>query len=200
MALSDWDTLALNENNENCGGVFHSEAGAEIELYKNWLYVRSEAMWQEGCGFQKPTIAAINSGDLQLGHLHIIAIRGPKDGIYFCVSESHYPKPDRFMVGIGACGWDMRAFEEREELHWLGIEQSEIDFLKKWLAQVDTPETAASLDWGLAQRFNQGDQFFAGAFGISVPQSEVGKSDNPLIEDVIKGLKTQDLTDEGLAL
>jgi len=64
MALSNWDCLAFNSECQSCNGVFkHFKYENSIFIYKNWAYVSSKDMWYD-FGFSKPTIAAINSGNM----------------------------------------------------------------------------------------------------------------------------------------
>src|SRR5271154_4408257 len=85
MALSNWDTLAVDEKGEPCSGSFVSPLGIEIEIYKNWLYVRDAKAWVESdhC-FTNDTIMQIENGKLRYKDVEITAIRGPKNGVY-CV-------------------------------------------------------------------------------------------------------------------
>ena len=45
MALSNWATLAWDENGEPCDGRLEAE-GISIAIYKNWIYVRDEKAWK----------------------------------------------------------------------------------------------------------------------------------------------------------
>lgn len=117
MALSNWDTLAVNEKGESIGGSFKSPGGVTVEFYKNWLYVRDPKAWDKSSGYTKPTIMQVNSGDFSYKDIHIMAVRGPKGGIYAAVWTSKYQEQSKEkgapyippivtgMVGIGCYGF-----------------------------------------------------------------------------------------------
>lgn len=90
MALSDYDSMVLNEKGEPCDGSFTSPLGVRVEFYKNWLYVSDENAWREGGSYIKPTVMEIQEGDLTYLDVHIIAFRGPQNGVFALVHSSHY--------------------------------------------------------------------------------------------------------------
>ena len=59
MALSNWDTFAVDEKGEPTDGRFTSALGVEVEIYKNWLYVRDEQAWRDGGRFVSPTVMSM---------------------------------------------------------------------------------------------------------------------------------------------
>lgn len=144
MALSNWDTLALNEKGESTNGVFTSPLGVTVEIYKNWLYVRDPKAWQEGGSYVHPVVMEVQKGSFHYKDVQIEAIRGPKNGIYCVVSCTRYqdqpkatpedPKPAYVppivtaMVGIGCYGYGGEYGDE-----WIGIDDTEKDFLAGWL-------------------------------------------------------------------
>ncbi|MDD5650000.1 MAG: hypothetical protein PHF86_06240 [Candidatus Nanoarchaeia archaeon] len=111
MALSNWDCLAFNSEAKASIGTFkHFKLKSSITIYKNWAYVSSEEMWCEGGDFTKPTIAAINSGDIQLAGFDIVSIRGPQNGIFIYASCTDYKQePEKTVyhrfAGIGCAGY-----------------------------------------------------------------------------------------------
>lgn len=127
MSLSDYDTLAFDENAQPTNGVIEGfVAGTACEIYKNWLYVRDESAWGGGRSYMRPTIAEVRSGDLCLAGFDIEAVRGPQEAIFVKVTATRYKEqkegepyqpPDvRRMAGIGCCGYytpfDLVAQEE----------------------------------------------------------------------------------------
>lgn len=116
MALSNWDTLAFDENAQPTNGTIEGFAeGTACEIYKNWLYVRDEKAWADGRSYMKPTIAEVRSGDLRLASFEIEAIRGPQEAIFVKVTATRYKEqeegkpyqpPDvRQLAGIGCYGY-----------------------------------------------------------------------------------------------
>jgi len=116
MALSNWDTLAFDENAKPTNGVIEGFVeGTGCEIYKNWLYVRDEGSWTEGRSYMCPTIAEIRSGDLCLAGFDIEAVRGPQEAIFAKVTATRYKeqekdkpyqRPDvRLLAGIGCSGY-----------------------------------------------------------------------------------------------
>jgi hypothetical protein len=91
MALSNWDTLAVDENGESTNGVFISKLGVSVEFYKNWLYVRDEKAWQDGGRFVSPTVMQIEEGTLSYKDVNIVARRGPQNGVYAVIQTTIYP-------------------------------------------------------------------------------------------------------------
>lgn len=124
MALSNWDTMAVDEEGKACDGVFKSPMGVEVCIYKNWLYVADEKAWKEGGRYVADTVMSIQQGELVYVDVNIHAIRGPKDGVYVIVWSGNPGEAGwKAMVGIGCYGYS--------DHDWVGIEQTEIDVLRK---------------------------------------------------------------------
>lgn len=108
MALSNWDTLAINNQGKGCDGTFGNK-DVSIDIYKNWVYLRSPKMWHEGMSYVKPTIASINHGNINIGGLQIEARRGPQNAIFVFAYHSYTtPKnkyKHKYFAGIGCYGF-----------------------------------------------------------------------------------------------
>lgn len=50
MALSNWDTMSMDEKGKTLSGEFVSPLGVKVEFYKNWIYVRESG----GCCSRAP--------------------------------------------------------------------------------------------------------------------------------------------------
>jgi len=196
MALSNWDTFAVDVTGACDGGFAASQGDVSVEIYKNWLSVRSPSLWHEGCGFSEPVVATVEEGRLKIGAVQMLARRGPSDGVYCCLWESVYgrdgegnllPGITRTMAGIGIYG-----FVDEE---WVGVTDEHLTFLaamiREGLASYDLPREFAELDLGAGRRFNQGDVFFAGVFGVETPTAEVGDPGQPLFDDALEGFKAR---------
>ena len=117
MALSNWDTLAVNEKGEATNGEFTTrKKGVVALIYKNWMYVRDgENMVME-----------IQHGEFSYKDLHVFAIRGPKNGIYVVCWDDHWSIENvepfsNMVVGVGLYGFSGE--------DWVGVEQNEVFFL-----------------------------------------------------------------------
>jgi len=143
MALSNWDTFAVTHTGEPIRGAFKSPNGIVVEVYKNQLYIHDDQSWTDTRSFTKPVVLEVNSGTLQYKDVHVFAVRGPKNGVYFAVWSTQYhentkevvdgiekevyvPPTYTGMVGIGCYGYGGPAGDD-----WVGVEQSDIDFLKE---------------------------------------------------------------------
>lgn len=102
MALSNWDTLAVDEKGVSTNGVFISPSGVQVEFYKNWLYVR-EAV-------EKTPELKVNAGDLSYKDVLIKAWRGPSSGVYAAVWSGFGEK----LTGMLGCG--IYGFEDTVEI------------------------------------------------------------------------------------
>jgi hypothetical protein len=160
MALSNWDTLAVDENGESTNGVFVSPLGVSVEFYKNWLYVRDSKAWQEGGRFVSPTVMQVESASLSYKDVSITAIRGPQNGVYAVVQSTIYPPQltedcakckskakgyaherecpnfvdtkHLVMIGCGVYGYS------GEE--WVGVTDDSKKFLNDWIRKSDDDE------------------------------------------------------------
>jgi hypothetical protein len=117
MALSNWDTMAVNAKGEPTNGVFTSKLGVTVEIYKNWLYLRDEKAWQEGGRFVKSTVGQIESGVLTYKDVSIVAKRGPQGGVYCVVKSERYD-----YVGRNGCKICKRPARQ-EKPDWQGKRQ-----------------------------------------------------------------------------
>jgi hypothetical protein len=184
MALSNWDTYALTLEGEPCDGEFTSSRGISVAFYKNWLYLRDPQAWHDGLGFIEPTIMSINHGDLRFGNIQLMAIRGPKNGVYGVVWTGHESLKDlQGMAGIGCYGFD-------ENGEWVGVEEAEITFLRdqlrQWTEEYEIPQPFGELDFAQGLRFNQGDAYFAGMGVAPNASTKVGESEEPLLIQALK--------------
>lgn len=206
MALSNWDTMAVDLNGKPCVGSFQSPQGVTVQFYKNWLYIGDEKAWVDGRSYVRPTIAQVNSGDLCYGDVSIRSVRGPQDGIY-AVITSGYGEEEIGIIGCGVYGF------EGEE--WVGVKKESVEFLRGFLNQADSltreealeevkrfgeaisdveqaveiwmrpsyefSEKVRAVSFDGALRFNQGDAYFAGHAGEDTPASVPGEAEKPVL-------------------
>lgn len=153
MAMSNYDTMALNARGEPINGVFVSKLGVSVAIYKNWLYVRDEKAWVDGGAFVTPTVMQISSGNLKYKDVEITAKRGPQDGVYCVVTTrswdrvlkntckrckrtatnfhaSNCPVVFGAMIGIGCYAYSGKRS--------VGVTKKSVAFLKRWLNQFST--------------------------------------------------------------
>ncbi len=180
MALSNWDTLAVNEKGEHCNGEYTSPLGVSVVFYKNWLYVRDERAWREGGKFGKSTVAEIHLGTIDYQDISIIAVRGPKNGVYACIYNG-YGKDATGIVGCGIYGYEGDEF--------VGVGEREKHFFSEFLSDENymIPESFRKLDLSGSKRFNQGDAFFQKQ-GIMIGsiETESGKADKPILQKLLE--------------
>lgn len=132
MALSNWDTLAIDLDGNPTNGVFKSQrSGATVELYKNWIYVRDPKAWREGDGrYVNDVVLEIQHGSLCYQNIHIAAMRGPQQGVFVvCWTVDYNEKPAKYegMIGCGVYGFDNE--------DWVGVTKESLDFLKEWITK-----------------------------------------------------------------
>ena len=104
MALSNWDTLAFDNDGKACNGVFTGSDGTTVEIYKNWLYVRHPLLITDEekghrIGF------TINHGDVNFGSLTIVVIRGSQQSVFVYAREG-WGEDAKCFAGIGAYGYE----------------------------------------------------------------------------------------------
>lgn len=106
MALSNWDTLGIDQDGKLCFGI-DTAKDCGVEVYKNWIYVRDISMWREGT-FSSPTIAEIQEGEVTLSDFYIYAERCELQRAVFCFVRlrDYTEKKRRWFAGIGCCGYD----------------------------------------------------------------------------------------------
>lgn len=124
MALSNWDCLAFGTDGKPCSGSITGHAGTTASLYKNWLYLYNEKMWQEGAGYTKPCIAEVQVGEISIAELKIVAARhDEQSSIFVYVEANDYRdwdnKKEECMAGIGCYGF-------MDTLEWLEKNKPEI--------------------------------------------------------------------------
>jgi hypothetical protein len=121
MALGNYNSISWNEKGKPIEGFFKTPHGVMVEIYKNWLYL------SDG---NRKEIAHIDSGILYYKDLHLVAIRGKRQGIYFVAWTENY-KHDKAvykaMFGI-AC----YAYIKRKPIL---ISKDQVDFLQNKLKE-----------------------------------------------------------------
>lgn len=128
MALSNWDTFAIDHEGKNSGGSFTSAQGVTVETYKNWLYISDPQAWRKGGGYTEPIVMQVSEGIFIYQDVRVVAIRGPKNGIYFCAYTEKYENSSytiKGIVGIGCSGY--------VGSRWVGTGKRDLAFLKRQL-------------------------------------------------------------------
>ena len=148
MALSNWDTLAVNLKGKAQAGAFISPCGVSVEIYKNWVYLHDPKAWREGGQFCEDVIMELQHGDLQYMDVEIRAVHGPQNGIYVVCWHVDYqspgkdgiPGPTKYtgMIGCGVSGFD------KED--WVGVKPDSVEFLQKWISNKERTWTDEEVD------------------------------------------------------
>lgn len=131
MGVTSYDSIILRKDTSEHKQAITSPLGVEVEVYKDWLYVRDDVAWQKGGLFVRPTVMEVQSGHLIYKDVEIEAVRGPQNGIYFVV-QSAIGNPEFVMAGCGVYG-----FRGKE---WVGVLPESEQFLRDWLTSTYTDE------------------------------------------------------------
>lgn len=179
MALSNWDTLAIDlATGESIQGGFVTPGGVYVAIYKHWVFIHDKTAWREGGRFVATTIMRIQKGSLHYHDVHIEAIRGPQDGVYMACWHRKWPNEgDPIYTGMVGCG--LYAFDGEVPV---GVRPESLEYLKAWVAsEEELEEIREQVKWGSELRFNQGDDFFAGKLQIPTEGTKPGESHVPLL-------------------
>lgn len=187
MALSNWDTFAMNEKGEPCKGEFVSPLGVNVGIYKNWIYVRDEIAWQEGGHFIKPTIMEIYDSIVRYKDVSIIS--KSEDGTIYMVAWSGWSHKATLkgITGIGCYGY--------ADDKYVGVTNEQLKRLKKILnteyecGWYSVPEEFKNIDLSKGKRFNQGDMFFHEQLGTDKQCSVIGDAGEPILSKALKDIR-----------
>jgi len=185
MALSSWDTFAVNIKCKSINGTFKSPKGINVEIYKNWIYIRDDDGYGKDSHFTQPTVASIQHGDITYKDVCILATRGPQNGVYLAcwsyMADDNNRQKVEGMVGCGVYGFDND--------NWIGVTRDSITFLIGWLKQNNdiVPLEIANMliNKDNVKRFNQGDAFFAAITARDTPSTAVEDAKEPVIKEII---------------
>jgi hypothetical protein len=187
MALSNWDTFALNEKGEPCSGVFKSPEGVVLEIYKNWLYLKDEKVWNKSCDRPSPCIMQMYNSRLGFKDISVVS-EFVGHSIYVAVWSGYEYENDNTitgMVGIGTRGFS-------SDKGYVGVAEKQILRLRKFLNAKTTvyafqiPEALKNIDLNKGKRFNQGDMFFHKNLETDLQCSKPGSAEEPMILKMIK--------------
>lgn len=139
MSLGNWAGLSIN-NEGKCENSIPNYLGSTIEIYKNYILVRNEKLWQEEFGFVKPIITQIQEGDLKIAGFDIKAKRGMQKAVF--LFTEYYTKKDWtdkiYFAGLGCYGYvgdgwvDVLPSTVKEFVNWLEIFNNERRYDEKW--------------------------------------------------------------------
>jgi hypothetical protein len=160
VALSNWDTMSMDQDGEPTDGSFTSPLGVEVEIYKNWLYIRDGKAWQDGGSYIEPTVMQVEHGVLTYKDVHIVALRGPQNGVFAACWTPPYMNRNKDdekdagklvgMIGCGVYGFRQREEHERDKSLdeiddlWVGVKPESAAWWQDRLRE-EKPETH---DWG----------------------------------------------------
>jgi len=186
MALSNWDTLAFDMEGRPTNGSIRSEkTGVGISIYKNWLYIYDEKVWDKNSEYISPCVGEVWQGEVRYKDITVLAKRGPKVGIYTIVIVDRYDIKD-IMFGIGCYGY---IDDGKGDYEFVGVEDNEVSYLFDFIESEKYDKYVSEVKKGELLRFNQGDMYFAGELGTNVPTTPTGETLKPIIETIIGGSK-----------
>lgn len=125
MALSNWDMMAFDTAGKPCNGKLMGPGGANVRIYKNWVYVSHPLMWHESLGFVRDTIAHVNVGCMQLAGFDLIIARYAAQEAVFVLARTK----NEWMAGIGCQGYEDKTSVLMADL---GIVEAEWEFFSKF--------------------------------------------------------------------
>lgn len=186
MAISNWDSMALNQDNKPCEAKLISPCGVRIDIYKNWVSVGDEKAWDENCGFIKDNVMHITNAELKYKDLNIL-VQTKGYTVYLIAWHGWEHKGDmKGIIGIGTYGYD-------DEEEYIGVRHNELEeldiFRKKEFGDYnEVPKKLKELDLSKAKRYNQGDLFFHEHLGTPTNCSEVNANvKEPIVMELFFG-------------
>lgn len=138
MALSNWDTLTIDENGNATNGSFLSPLGVKVSFYKNNIHIEDPVAWQEGGSFVKDIVMEVQEGEFRYKDVNINTVRGPQSGIYAVAYTNSYEEKFRCMVGCAVYGYADDGEKDEDGLPpFVGVKPSSRDFLQSWILRSD---------------------------------------------------------------
>lgn len=217
MALSNWDTMAVDLDGKPASSSFTSPSGVTVEVYKNWLYIRDPKAWRESSSYEEPTVAELSNGELCYQDVTIAAKRGPQEGVYAVIwvpgykyqpkdGKLDYALPERGMIACGVYGYDGHDFVgvrpesvqwfiyqlrgQHKEFYDIDGRQIGID-VSDWDCGAGFPKRVRTLDFSQAVRYNQGDAFFADRASVPVDSTKPGEAGPTVLSQLIDDMKEE---------
>lgn len=190
MALSNWDLVAWDTEGHPCTGTLKCPDGTEVEVYKNWAYVRDpHAHRGPGEQFTAPTVMEFWFGELQYRGLSLLGSRGRQNSIFLVATCEGADSVMKALYGIGAYGY--------RGGRYMGVEPQTVEAYFKWLKRAlkrtclwrlstELPAFAPPL------RFNQGDTVMASALGVPLPASDPGQAEEPIMSAMLRKTQKED--------
>jgi hypothetical protein len=113
MSSSDYHSLLLSKNGIVRNNTFVTPLRIEVQVHKNWLYIKDFQAWENGGQFSVPTVMEIRHGLFTYKDVMVFAKRGPNRGIYFVIWVEQYAQYYfDFVVGLGMSAYrDWVAYE-----------------------------------------------------------------------------------------
>jgi hypothetical protein len=215
MALSNWDTMLLDQKGKPLPGSWTSPKGIKVEVYKNWVHIHDEKAWvEDGASYMKPIVMRMESGQIHYKDVEILVLRGPQNGAFLVAWSDIYSKDYKKHKVVGCIGCGVYGFSgdrytgvTRTALKWFMKELNKTtidhdtmyssDFIKgKWKktkeifkvvrAIHDAPEEFKKIDLLKGQRYNQGDAYFAVRINSNLQNTTPGKAKPTVFNQLLK--------------
>lgn len=187
MALSNWDCLCINHKGESIDSTFNFGNGISISCYKNWLHIYDEISWDKRSGYVKPMVVNIYEGALVYNRVHILAIRGPQNGVYFVAWKDDWNKKQLKITGVIGCGvygfsGNRYVGVTKKALRWFSKELNKKENNQGFKYHIyDAPEMFRNMNLLNGTRFNLGDGFFSSNLKTDLQSSKPGKATAPML-------------------
>lgn len=166
MALSDWDSIAFDDEARCCIALFEAD-GETLEIRKNRL-------WFTAAGSETETVPEETEGHVQLGSMQVDTRYGRQDARYVYATSG-----GKRFAALGCYSHDfdgVRPATLTAFIEWLRGLSADEDY-QRW---VDRIEEAKHL------RVNQGDAYIARHLGRPVPATPLGEAEKPLLLRMIE--------------
>ena len=187
MALSNYDTFAMNHKGESCRGEFVSPLGIKVKAHKDWLYVEDNFGWRKKCGYSEPTVMEINSSRLIYKDVNIACTQRSTKRCdittLFCI-WSGWEHENNMSGIVGVCQYGNIQPDAIGELHKTLIENFDCEYCT-------IPEIFKTLDLSKGMRFNQGDMFFHDKIDTDKQCTVPGEAKNTMFGQLL-GFKDSD--------
>jgi len=194
MALSNWDTFAINEKNDSCRGEFISPLGVKVKVYKNWLSVEDKVAWRKGSGYIEPVVMKIYTSEIEYMDVNIIS------EYQYQYTEEYGADDDfnrtLFCIWSGWC-WDNTIKGIVGICKFDDIQKEDIEALRVFLNKSDNryeriPNIFKNINLSKGKRYNQGDMFFHETLGTDTQCTVPGEAKLTVFEKLIKNTRVVD--------
>lgn len=215
MALSNWDTIMIDQNGDPLPGIFvFPSSKIEVEIYKNHLHIHDKKAYiKSEAAYTEPIVMTVDNGSIDYKDIHIVAFRGPQNGVFAIGWHDIYDKEYENHIVEGFIGAGVYGFAghryvgvTKSSLKWfhnlINRERIDIDTLcsteyigKKRIStrqkvaikyqEFMIPDVFKSMPLIKGERYNQGDAFFTSHISTPLQNTKPGKAKKTTFSKVL---------------